>query len=441
MPKLRSLIPFALSLAALLACTLSPTPARPTEALPSSTIVPSPTPPSPTGVPATNVPPTLAPTSLAAPTDFIPPTATVPPLPSATSLPAATATSHGDGTCSYRVTYVADVTVPDNTVFAPGTAFVKTWRVRNDGTCTWGQGGYALHSMAFAGGHRLGAPETVEIPVTIPPGYTADLNLDLTAPAAAGTYLSEWKLKVDDGPAIGVGADGSQPLYAQIIVTTTTVLSRPNGPLLHAVKVATPPAIDGNFGDWAGLPYTITTPVYRPENWTGPADQSATFALSWDGSYLYLAAKVVDDVHVQTQLRENIFKGDSLEILLDADLAGDFNQSTLDGDDYQLGLTPGENRIGGPDAYLWFPTAKTGRPANVSVMAHQDESGNGYYLEAAIPWSVFGLSPVANNRFGFVLSSSDNDTPGAAEQQTLLSTDPARKLTDPTTWGTLVLDP
>ncbi len=59
----------------------------------------------------------------------------------------------------------------------------------------------------------------------------------------------------------------------------------------------------------------------------------------------------------------------------------------------------------------------------------------------AIPWSVFGLSPVANNRFGLVISSSDNDTPGAAEQQTLISTDSARKLTDPTTWGTLVLDP
>jgi len=30
-------------------------------------------------------------------------------------------------TCTYRATFVADVTIPDNTVIPPGTSFVKTW--------------------------------------------------------------------------------------------------------------------------------------------------------------------------------------------------------------------------------------------------------------------------------------------------------------------------
>ncbi|MFN3762162.1 MAG: NBR1-Ig-like domain-containing protein, partial [Anaerolineae bacterium] len=39
--------------------------------------------------------------------------------------------------CTLNARWVADVTVPDNTAFAPNTPFVKTWRVRNSGTCAW----------------------------------------------------------------------------------------------------------------------------------------------------------------------------------------------------------------------------------------------------------------------------------------------------------------
>ena len=91
---------------------------------------------------------------------------------------------------------------------------------------------------------------------------------------------------------------------------------------------------------------------------------------------------VVDDVHVQTQLGEQIFKGDSLELLLDGDLRGDYADPKLSGDDFQLGLTPGEQKIGGPEAYLWYPKAKAGRPAAVTVAAYQDETGNGNFATA-----------------------------------------------------------
>src|SRR5512143_3278895 len=33
--------------------------------------------------------------------------------------------------------FVADVTVPDGTSYAPGTTFTKTWRLKNIGSCTW----------------------------------------------------------------------------------------------------------------------------------------------------------------------------------------------------------------------------------------------------------------------------------------------------------------
>ncbi|HGJ66308.1 TPA: hypothetical protein ENS27_13160, partial [bacterium] len=46
------------------------------------------------------------------------------------------------GRCNWAG-FVADVTVPDGTSFAPGAAFIKTWRLKNIGTCTW-TGKYGL---------------------------------------------------------------------------------------------------------------------------------------------------------------------------------------------------------------------------------------------------------------------------------------------------------
>lgn len=263
--------------------------------------------------------------------------------------------------------------------------------------------------------------QTLDAQTAAPPGTATPTPAPALTPISALT------------PTLGATIAPASPV-------PTGELARPNGVVIHAQHLAAAPQIDGNPSDWNGLPYTVDQVVYQPGNWFGPADQSAAFAIGWDTDNLYLAAHVVDDVHVQTQLGEQIFKGDSLELLLDGDLRGDYADPKLSADDFQLGLTPGEQKIGGPDAYLWYPKAKAGRPAAVTVAAYQDETGNGYYLEAALRWSVFGLAPAAGDRFGFALSSSDNDTPGTAEQQSMISTASTRQFTDPTTWGTLVLD-
>ena len=58
-------------------------------------------------------------------------------------------------TCTYRATFLADVTIPDNTVIPPGTSFVKTWKLRNDGNCAWGPG-TTVDSMMLVGGTTMG---------------------------------------------------------------------------------------------------------------------------------------------------------------------------------------------------------------------------------------------------------------------------------------------
>ena len=65
--------------------------------------------------------------------------------------------------------------------------------------------------------------------------------------------------------------------------------------------------------------------------------------------------------------------------------------------------------------------------------------GGARLLEIAVPWSVLQVQPYQGLKLGFCLSLSDNDHEGVQVQQTMLSNCPQRRLTDPTTWGTLIL--
>lgn len=119
--------------------------------------------------------------------------------------------------CSYAAHFVTDVTIPDDTVFDAGASFVKTWRIRNDGSCTWGQS-YPLHSLVFVGGTNLANGLTFPILSQVAPGQQVDVSIPMTAAIYPGTYISQWKLKVDDGRLVAFGAAGLAPIYVQIIV-------------------------------------------------------------------------------------------------------------------------------------------------------------------------------------------------------------------------------
>ncbi len=222
-------------------------------------------------------------------------------------------------------------------------------------------------------------------------------------------------------------------------VTPPADVIRPNGSPVHAARLANAPRIDGDVSEWTLFNF-INQATFRPENWTGPADASAAYTFAWDAQNLYLAVQVTDDKHVQTEIGELIFKGDSLELLFDSNLSGDFNDTQLSGDDFQLGLSPATLLTEPPETYLWFPAAKKGTATGVTLAVKPSAAGEGYTLEATLPWALFGLTPAPDNRFGFVLSVSDNDNPATAEQQTLIASVAARRLTNPATWGTLILD-
>src|SRR5687768_15826297 len=100
------------------------------------------------------------------------------------SVPRALAATYCDHT-----QFISDLTAPDGAAFAPGTAFAKTWRLKNVGTCTWS----TSYNLVWVGGDSIGAPLSVKMPVDVPPGQMVDVSMSLTAPTASGHYKGLFK--------------------------------------------------------------------------------------------------------------------------------------------------------------------------------------------------------------------------------------------------------
>lgn len=86
-------------------------------------------------------------------------------------------------------------TVPDGTSFSADQNFTKSWRLRNDGTCTWNTD----YRLIFSSGDQMSGPNSVKLNKLVKPGEQVDFLVDLKAPSKAGTYTGYWRLQADDG--------------------------------------------------------------------------------------------------------------------------------------------------------------------------------------------------------------------------------------------------
>jgi hypothetical protein len=144
--------------------------------------------------------PVVPPSETPVPPTLPPPTATLPPAPTATL------------GCTDNVTFVADVTIPDNTNMSPGESFDKTWRLRNSGTCTWN----SEYDLVFVDGAIMGGPASKPLTGAVAPGNTVDLTVDLTAPGSNGTHRGNWRLRNNRDVLFGL------TFYVQIVVGPTS---------------------------------------------------------------------------------------------------------------------------------------------------------------------------------------------------------------------------
>ncbi len=102
------------------------------------------------------------------------------------------------GLCADAV-FVSDVTVPDGSVMTPGQEFLKTWKVRNTGDCTWGAG----YTIVYGGYNDKMSGVPAALSTTVIPNQEVDVSVQFKAPTKAGEYLSAWRMANPSGYAFG----------------------------------------------------------------------------------------------------------------------------------------------------------------------------------------------------------------------------------------------
>jgi hypothetical protein len=127
-------------------------------------------------------------------------------------LPEPTATVQPEAACTNVASFLSDLTVPDGTAFGLGTGFVKTWRLRNSGTCAWDSD----YSLMFVNGHRLNGPALVSIPGLVSPGQALDVSVEFETPKKEGAYQSFWMLRDPTGMLFGIGDEADRPIWIKL---------------------------------------------------------------------------------------------------------------------------------------------------------------------------------------------------------------------------------
>jgi hypothetical protein len=148
------------------------------------------------------LPPTPTFTPTASPTVTMTPTPTSTPTPTAPPIP-----------CDW-VEFVKDVSIPDETNLSPDEKAIKTWRLKNIGTCTWTTG----YDLVFISGDRFYAAKVVPLGKNVKPGATVDVAIEIRAPTLIGKYTDYWGLRNASGLIFGMGPGADEPFWVSIKV-------------------------------------------------------------------------------------------------------------------------------------------------------------------------------------------------------------------------------
>jgi hypothetical protein len=110
--------------------------------------------------------------------------------------------------CVNNLTFIEDITIPDNSFIPFGSTVDKQWRVENSGTCHWNEG----YRLRHIGGAVLGALEEVAL-FPARSGTQVTIQITFTAPFEEGVYESAWQAFDPNGFPFG------DPIYMRILAT------------------------------------------------------------------------------------------------------------------------------------------------------------------------------------------------------------------------------
>ncbi|KXJ12439.1 uncharacterized protein C6orf106 homolog [Exaiptasia diaphana] len=96
------------------------------------------------------------------------------------------------------MSFVSDVTIGEGESVPPSSAFVKTWRLQNNGINRWPSGVF----LKFTSGDQLGPISAVQVE-PLEPGTTTDVSINMIAPNMTGMFQGQWRMCTPTGSYFG----------------------------------------------------------------------------------------------------------------------------------------------------------------------------------------------------------------------------------------------
>lgn len=189
--------------------------------------------------------------------------------------------------------YFISETIPDGYEINPNTNFTKTWRWRNDGTCTWNTN----YQLVFYSGEQMGGVAVKNFSQNVAPGEQVDISVDLKSPASAGSYRGYWKLRDDKGEYfvntmyVDILVKSLVPVLPDLRITSFTI--NPATPTMGVPCTATITAYNGggaNAGGFTMRWYGLSTFTNPSCSWAFPglaagASQTETCTFTFGSWY------------------------------------------------------------------------------------------------------------------------------------------------------------
>lgn len=230
----------------------------------------------------------------------------------------------------------------------------------------------------------------------IPAGQLATVIVPIPAPLPANTGAVPFTLKIE-----------------QTNGTITQVTKSVN--FFSSPYAKTPPVIDGNVSDWASSGAAVLNQAsqvnFSTNDWAGVDDLSASGDVNYDANHLYISAVVKDNTHNQMNTGSDLWRGDSLQLAIDAGRATAVGQPG-----YTSEMTfalKADNQEG-----QWRTTAPSGKSTgdqfNSRVAITRDEPNKTTTYEIALPWSEILPNGITGlpSRIGYSFLINDDDGAG-----------------------------
>ena len=185
------------------------------------------------------------------------PTQTAPALPTLTPPPAASASATPNPDVPCNLAEFVSESVPDGSQFFPGSVFVKSWTLRNAGSCVW----TTAYQLEYVSGN---IPDILSLQKltngAVAPGQTLVIMLSIMLPQEPGDYRADFRLRDAQGNPFSF-KNPEKTFWADVEVVNTDINLAENLCAAEWTSGAGKMSCPGKSGTADGFAYTDPKPT------------------------------------------------------------------------------------------------------------------------------------------------------------------------------------